>query len=67
MASVTASRHGQFPDPETEAAKWNPTITHFIKICLLCLGIFTIKGQYQLTYQGSLVGLGLLPDPQIML
>ncbi len=28
--SVTVSQHEQYQNPETEAAKWNSAITHFI-------------------------------------
>lgn len=38
---MTVSQHGQYQDPETETAKWNPAIIHFViyTSVLFCFGM----------------------------
>ncbi len=48
-ASVTVSQHAQHQDPETEAAKWNSAVIHFIiYTCdfptVSCQNVFLDKG-----------------------
>ncbi len=47
---MTASQHEQYKDPETEAAKWNSAIIHFvIYTCVFpavtCLNVFSDNDQ----------------------